>query len=247
MIYVVLGMHKSGTTLISQILHKSGIVMGVFDEAVDYDSGNQYERKEALEINMEMLKKNYKDFSLDVTDPIEKADYIVKEKIIKLIKHFDKRHKKWGFKDPRTCLTYDVWKQSLPEHKLIIVYRSPVEIWFHYTQNIHRWRFVKLLRQGVKALRAWYVYNSQIIKIMRATPYNSIAFNYRDFMNDASSFESLEAFVGEKLADSRQKKLYRAKGEETILFKFAKKFCAVWFSMNIDSLYSTLSHISATR
>lgn len=46
MIFVVLGMHKSGTTLVSQILHHSGIPMGDgFDENVTYDGGNKYERE----------------------------------------------------------------------------------------------------------------------------------------------------------------------------------------------------------
>jgi len=56
MIYVILGMHKSGTTLISQILHKSGINMGEFNEDVSYDQGNQHERPAAQKINREILK-----------------------------------------------------------------------------------------------------------------------------------------------------------------------------------------------
>mgnify|MGYP001063669191 CR=1 FL=1 len=33
-VFVVLGMHKSGTTLVSQILHRSGIEMGDADDVV---------------------------------------------------------------------------------------------------------------------------------------------------------------------------------------------------------------------
>lgn len=244
MIYVVLGMHKSGTTLISQILHKSGIVMGVFDEAISYDSGNQYERKETLELNMEVLRTDYDDFSLDVITPIEKSDSSVSGKMIELINHLEKYHKKWGFKDPRICLTYNLWNQYLPEHKLIIVYRSPVEIWYHYTKKIQWWRFVRLMKRGIKALKAWYVYNSQTVKIVRATSYDYVVFNYSDFMNDANSFTDLESFVGEKLVDTRQKNLYRAKGEETLFFKLAKKVCYICFSMDINSMYNTLSRLA---
>ena len=53
MIYIILGMHKSGTTLISQILHKSGINMGNFNEDVSYDQGNKYERPASQKINRE--------------------------------------------------------------------------------------------------------------------------------------------------------------------------------------------------
>ena len=43
-IYVVLGMHKSGTTLISQILHHSGVNMGgaEIETSRSYDEGNKY-------------------------------------------------------------------------------------------------------------------------------------------------------------------------------------------------------------
>ena len=46
MIYVVLGMHKSGTTLVSQILHHSGVNMGGADLATvrSSDSGHTYSR-----------------------------------------------------------------------------------------------------------------------------------------------------------------------------------------------------------
>ena len=56
MIYIVLGMHKSGTTLLSQILHHSGISMGEnFNESVSYSQGNKYERETTQQINKEIL------------------------------------------------------------------------------------------------------------------------------------------------------------------------------------------------
>ena len=54
--YVVLGMHKSGTTLVSQMLHQSGINMGDFDPLVSYDRGNQYERESALQLDMDIMR-----------------------------------------------------------------------------------------------------------------------------------------------------------------------------------------------
>ena len=40
MIYALLGMHKSGTSLLSRILHESSINMGDFDESKGYDEVN---------------------------------------------------------------------------------------------------------------------------------------------------------------------------------------------------------------
>jgi hypothetical protein len=52
MICVFLSMHKSGTTLVSEILHHSGINMGDdIDEHVSYDRGNKYEHESTLGLN----------------------------------------------------------------------------------------------------------------------------------------------------------------------------------------------------
>ena len=55
MIFVILGMHKSGTTLVSQTLHASGINMGDFDSSLTYDTNNKFERHNTQELNRDML------------------------------------------------------------------------------------------------------------------------------------------------------------------------------------------------
>ena len=52
---VVLGMHKSGTSLVAQALHRSGIHMGDFQEHLDYDAGNKFEHHDFQAINRELL------------------------------------------------------------------------------------------------------------------------------------------------------------------------------------------------
>ena len=56
MVHVVLGMHKSGTTLVSQMLHQSGIAMvEEADAAAGYDDGNQWEREATKLVNHTLL------------------------------------------------------------------------------------------------------------------------------------------------------------------------------------------------
>ena len=56
MIYVVLGCHKSGTTLVAEVLHRSGIAMleGEVEEA-DYDEGDFFERLDMVHVNQDIL------------------------------------------------------------------------------------------------------------------------------------------------------------------------------------------------
>src|SRR5262245_61853891 len=130
MIFVVLGMHKSGTTLVSQILHDSGINMGEdFDAKVSYDEGNKYERETALALNLDILKVgNYRIIDLPNPDELQltpQQRLCMRE----IIQNCNSRYTDWGFKDPRTTLVYPLWVSELPEHKLIAIYRTPEEIW----------------------------------------------------------------------------------------------------------------------
>ncbi|MGM0484512.1 MAG: hypothetical protein ACQERI_08185, partial [Candidatus Krumholzibacteriota bacterium] len=72
MIFVLLGMHKSGTTLISRMLHESGINMcGEPCGEASYDAGNKYERLEFLIYNTAMLDIRISTFSSDIVKTAE--------------------------------------------------------------------------------------------------------------------------------------------------------------------------------
>jgi len=55
MIYVILGMHKSGTTLVSSLLHNADINMIEDTAEQDYDKGGYYERESTLQLNYDIL------------------------------------------------------------------------------------------------------------------------------------------------------------------------------------------------
>jgi len=242
MIYVVLGMHKSGTTLISQILHKSGINMGEFDESVSYDKGNHYERHEGQLINREILKCADA-HSLDVISPVSflQNESGVRRKIEKLVSELDGRYSNWGFKDPRTCLTYEVWRKYLPKHKVIYVYRNPLELWHHYRRHIPRRKIIQRSVQGYKALRAWYIYNSVLLGHISDsdTPYHIIHFS--EFMNAASELDRLRRFTGISMADCRKKKLYRSKSRPDGMYKVCSALLARRYGQSVDKLYALLN------
>ncbi len=215
MIYIVLGMHKSGTTLVAKILHESGIPMGAFDETLGYDEGNKYERRETHDLNIEMLGCDYGEFSLNILkvikDPAEVKPEIL-GKIRAALEIADRQAQDWGFKDPRTCLTYRVWKTLIPKPRLVIIFRDPVELWLHYKPK----HFLKSFRSFVvcwKAMQAWYVHNSEILKILQAGDEAPFVMEYGNLMKDDGHFNGLCRFTGRKLHDSRKTGLYRNKGK----------------------------------
>lgn len=129
MIYIVLGMHKSGTTLVAKTLHESGIDMGT-DCRGEYESCKYEDRRvqkiEEAILNDGQLKKSYQmPWSYnDKTEDIK--NYIALR---------ESSGQDWGFKVPDIALCYKMWQPLLPEHMLIGVKRSTEGLLQHYASR----------------------------------------------------------------------------------------------------------------
>ena len=223
LIFVVLGMHKSGTTLVSQMLHHSGVDMveGA-DEGVSYDKGNKYERRSTLDLDVELLgHADYDDVLKSPPRPIvPTADQ--RERMRGIIAECDARHPDWGFKDPRCSLVYDLWAEELPDHKLVVVYRHPAEIWHRYMWTGYR-RLYRNFTLAQAFLLSWYDHNIRIIEALRRTKMEFIVIRYRDLMTGDAAFERLCRFCGRDLDDRRRPELYRGRRRMDVYLKLADR------------------------
>jgi len=210
LIYVILGMHKSGTTLLAQMLHHSQINMGDFAPDVGYDQGNQYERQSTLNLNLSLLQhQSLYGIIFQKTPKLQPTtEQLVR--IQTLIERYNREFKHWGFKDPRTCLTYSIWSQHLPNHKIIVVYRHPQEIWPRFRYNSWRLSYTNPERAW-RFINSWYEYNTYILKALQTTPHPFIVLNYQALMNTQTEFDRLQHFVEMPLSDQRKKEMYRNK------------------------------------
>jgi hypothetical protein len=243
MIYVVLGMHKSGTTLLARILHESGISMGTFDENQGYDEGNKYERQESHDLNIDLLGCDPGEFSLNLAHVVREANIVPHEtwaKLEEFVHETSRRHSAWGFKDPRTCLTYAVWKAVLPGHKLIAIFRHPLELWLHY-QPKKRFKKIFGAFTGWKSMTAWYVYNREILQALQAANGDCLALEYGEFMKSDSLFSRLCGFAGRKLKDVRNSGLYRNKILRSHwLYEWTLALQKFFCRRDLSELYQTL-------
>lgn len=213
MVYIVLGMHKSGTTLMSQIMHLSGINMVEnFDPSQSYETVlGKMERREVVSINNDILDSNNLD-SLDIKELSQ--SYVLPPEIVTRIKNLitfqNKSFINWGMKDPRLCLTYHLWKKYLPPHKIIVVFRNPSEVINHYRQyynGIHK--FI----QTYKALTIYRINNTQVLRILdESIP--SIIINFEDLMESDKMLNVIAKFLNREIKDTRNKSLYRMKEKE---------------------------------
>ncbi|MEM9829705.1 MAG: sulfotransferase [Bacteroidota bacterium] len=203
-------MHKSGTTLLAETLHKSGINM--VEEAIkdqDYHTGNKYERLSFKNINKSILDCEDLE-SLDTLEDLQISETSRQQETYmrQSIQQCNNSYQYWGFKDPRTCITYPLWKQYLPKHKIIAIYRHPYQVMQHYLRNK---RLDDKLKRTYKSVKGWKFYNSLLLNILENTDQDTFIFNYEDFMHNASILQGLSEFCGLPMVNTILKSSYHNK------------------------------------
>ncbi|MEZ2337860.1 sulfotransferase [Mucilaginibacter sp. RCC_168] len=201
---IIAGMHRSGTSLISNWLTKCGLQLG--EQMVGPGWGNEdghFEDVEFLKIHEEVLTNNNLPSSGLTDVQIDHFSIYEKEKLKSIIKIKQQLYDQWGWKDPRTCLFLDVYQELLPDAFYLIIlrdYQSVVSsllrrefkdveqkymsrtyvsrlIW----QRFRRSRKLKnfYADSASKFLKVWIAYNQDILNCVKKLNSNSfIVVNY---------------------------------------------------------------------
>jgi len=233
---VVLGMHKSGTTLISEMLHKSGVSMVSHNVGRgEYSSGRTYERQETKDINKSLLQA-HNTHSLDINLRIPYTTDENEKSIKRVIKNNSTQSKPWGFKDPRNTLTYNIWSKHLPTHKVIAVFRHPAEVWARYSSR----STATDPRIALPVFHHWVHYNKRILHYKKKRPRSMYLIEYSDLMQNQGSVGGLEEYMGMALNDTRNMSLYRNKNKPGVLFAAFNK---LYNHVTNDSCYNILGKL----
>jgi hypothetical protein len=273
MIFFILAAGNSGTTLISQILHQSGVNMIDEGEAT-WDSQNLYEhlsRKKLEDLGVQQRRDLtamlYERVSMNSLNQALLANqkhpprsgvsimhYIPKSPIIatddqleemrELIHTCSQNYEHWGFKDPRNCHTYPIWERELPPHRLIFIYRG-------YSEIVRRSKLSGIRQIEVFRLRnllkAWVYLNGRLLKFMKATPYPYLLLRFEAFMSDENEFKRLERFVGRPLVDLRNPKLHHSRMEKPNLLPFLGKIVSQWLPIQPEEILIELENMPAQK
>jgi len=133
---IVIGMHRSGSSLLVKILQELGIFMGndleennesmFFNKINDwmlFQAGASWDNPE----NFKYISDDFKALMVDIVQNRLKSTHLKKylESTNRSIKDSEFT---WGWKDPRNTFTIDIWKEIFPEAKVIHIYRNPVDV-----------------------------------------------------------------------------------------------------------------------
>lgn len=135
----ILGMHRSGTSAIAGAINQLGVYFGNPDDMMTPLAENPegfWERHDLVYIHDTILHKLKREWDCAIPLPVQwhfsaemRSDWIELNNLIK--KEFID-HACWGWKDPRTALLMDIWKDILKnlniELNCIYVYRNPIDV-----------------------------------------------------------------------------------------------------------------------
>lgn len=122
---VILGMHRSGTSLLASILVELGVNMGdnLLMRGINQPYGH-WEDRDFVTLNKDILRSVGSRWSAPPTHAaILRTRGRFSPRIAELIERKDKRDK-WGWKDPRTSLTVDLYHPHLVTPRYIRIVRD---------------------------------------------------------------------------------------------------------------------------
>ena len=154
-VVVILGMHRSGTSLLTGTLQEAGLVLG---DVVTSAPHNRKGNREALPIRAvhdDLLQSSGGSWDHPPSQVIWQPSHrALRDNIIAGYQH----ESFWGFKDPRSLFCLEGWLEVLPELQPVAIFRHPEAVA----------RSLKA-REGMDladGLVLWTLYNQQLLHWM---------------------------------------------------------------------------------
>ena len=182
---IVLGMHRSGTSLLTGSLEAAGLHLGEVNNAARYNPKGNKENESIRRFHNGLLSRYGTAWDRPPKHQVQwtAAD---EKRARALIEPYFHAARPWGFKDPRTVWTIEGWLRIVPGARMIAVFRHPSLVA----------RSLGARRQSIgpdDALRLWCAYNCEIVRLQGKYGFPLLHFGSgralrADFINPLTSF-----------------------------------------------------------
>lgn len=177
----IVGMHRSGTSMVTRLLKDCGLFLGAEEElvgpAVDNSEGF-WENLNFIGLNEDILARLGGSWDEPPAFPPRWEFGPALDPLLgragELVARFGS-HRHWGWKDPRTSLTIPFWLRVVPTLKFVVCVRNPLEV--------ARSLYVRGDTTGASEFRLWLHYYRQILSA--APPSSRIVTHYDSYFEDA--------------------------------------------------------------
>jgi hypothetical protein len=203
----VAGMPRSGTSLVTQMLHRCGVDLGPPEQLMPASINNTdgfWENLRFVRLNERLLKSSGGTWFVPPATVRPTPKIIAEAKAI--LAQFEGREP-WAWKDPRNAVTLPFWKSLLPSMKVLVCVRHPAETAASLLastlipRTFYWWLPSKQRRGRIydAALELWRVSNTSILE--HTTPADRIVTHYDAMLgNPRAELERILAFAGVRVS-----------------------------------------------
>jgi len=159
-VLIITGMHRSATSLTAMLLQSAGINIGQrLMPPTSENCDGYFEDLDFVEFHMRALRANgYADNGILAGGRLAMPERLIAAAVL-LANARAGSPGPWGWKDPRTVLFLDFWKELLPDAAHVFVFRSPWEV---VDSLFRRGTDEAICTNPPLALECWVHYNSLI-------------------------------------------------------------------------------------
>jgi hypothetical protein len=169
---IILGAHRSGTSMVTRLVNMMGAYFGMGDMSIGANSENPkgfWERSDVIAANDAILRHFKCEWDkLDnwqFVDSPAKKDLTALQPTLKnmqnILLEMD-ANRPWVMKDPRMCITYPYWQSMLELPVIVCVYRNPQEV----ARSLKTRNDISLTH----GMAFWEYYAVGIVNSIRSTP-----------------------------------------------------------------------------
>lgn len=184
-------MHRSGTSLFTHYLSKSGIELG--DQLLSPDRGNPkgyFEDKNIVELHNDILRANGFHYLFNIKKlPTLDIDEKYKKRASKIVLQKGDCSSMWGWKDPRTSILLNFWQKILPNGtKYIFLFRHPISV---CDSLIRRDTDEMIKKEPVIGLKSWNIYNRKILSFLSNGQKDALLINIDSFLENEKKYRKI--------------------------------------------------------
>jgi hypothetical protein len=131
---IILGMHRSGTSVVAGLVNLMGAYFAPTDIALPPDMTNPkgyWERKDVIIANKNLMESTgatwHQLSQWAISQATAEQKNIFQRQVTPILQDLN-QHPHWLLKDPRLCLTLPLWQPLLDNPIYVIVHRNPIQI-----------------------------------------------------------------------------------------------------------------------
>jgi hypothetical protein len=205
---VIVGSGRCGTSMVTRLLNLCGLHIGrsfdMYDSANSCNPTGYWEHRAFRNINSRILSHFG---GSELLPPIfpdnwqydESLDLIVGQ-AQEAIRNLSRLGPFWGWKDPRTSLTLPFWQRLLPDLKVIVCVRNPLEVIRSFEDLLKGYGSIGGHFGVNQGYLNWYTYNASVIT--NTDVQNRVLTCYEDYFPDFhDQLNHLLGFIGLDLVE----------------------------------------------